>query len=152
MSAREPNLFFVSRGRAWGQVVLGWICAQSLLTLLPIAPPGWGTPFLLVTGGGFALWALSGLRLALTRRAMLEIGPSGVRFGLDAPHMPWAAIERWAVDAEQGRIVLRLADRRPRRWWLRNAPGTLDMRPLDARLTEVAQAFRDERPDLEASV
>jgi len=154
--------FHPRRGLAWGQLLLGWVCAQGLLTLIPIAPPGWGTPFLLVTGGGFALWALSGLRTALSTRPLLEVDYAG--FTLEGRRTLWAAVERYRIDREAGEIAIAFRTREAARAALpphRRALAALGLLPpgaslglsprrLDAGLTEIAAAFRDVRPDLEA--
>jgi hypothetical protein len=155
------RVFHVRRPLAWGRFGLGWVLAQSLLTLIPIAPPGWGTPFLLLTGGGFALWSASGLLLALRRTPLLVVSAEGL--DLSGRRLPWRAIAGWRVVEEERRIALALADPEAARGALPpvrrvlDATGVLpargslgfDGRLLDARLTEVAGAFREYRPDLE---
>ncbi len=153
--------FHPRRGLAWGQLILGWICAQGLLTLLPIAPPGWGTPFLLVTGGGFAVWALMGLRTALSTRPSLEIDFQG--FTLGGRRTLWSEVEGYRIDREAGEIAIAFRSRAAARAVMppvRRALVALGLLPpraglglsprhLDAGLTAIAAAFRDVRPDLE---
>lgn len=145
----------------WGQLVIGWICAQSLLTLLPIAPPGWGAWAAGVPGGAFAAWALGGLLLALSKGPRLVVGADGLR--LPGGTIPWAAVRTWRIDPASRTIRLALTDVRagapllplPLRplargglWPWRGTPG-INARKIDASLTDISQAFRDTRPDLE---
>ncbi|MEO0622520.1 MAG: hypothetical protein AAFU49_12415 [Pseudomonadota bacterium] len=146
---KSTHRFYAKRIRAWGQMALGWICAQSLLTLLLISPPGWGTAFLLVTGGAFALWTLRALRLVADRRPVVEIGPNGLRPGLDASTIKWDTIEAVSVEPDKSRITLFLLPGRTPWWWFGRRSAVLDMRGLDGSLTDLEQAVRDERPDLE---
>ena len=150
--------FHVRRPLAWARFGLGWVLAQSLLTLIPIAPPGWGTPFLVLTGGAFALWAASGLALALRRSPLLVVAADGIE--MRGRRLPWEAVAAWRVVEEERRIALALAApaAEPLHRRLLDAAGVLpargslafDARLIDARLTDVAGAFRDIRPDLES--
>ncbi len=148
------RVFHARRGLAWGQVLLGWVCAQGLLTLLPIAPPGWGPPFLIATGGGFAVCAALGLVRALSARPMLEVAPEGIRAG--GREIPWAAVRSWRAVPQERRLALVIEPRAlpeggPISGLMLRLRGTLafDARGIDARLTDIVRAFRDIRPDLE---
>lgn len=137
-SARS-TAFHVSRPKAWARLGMGWICAQSLLTLLPIAAWPWGAAFLMLTGGGFVLMALSAVRLLCRRAPLIVIDGRGI--GEGAGVLPWERVVAWREDRAGRRLVLTLADGSARRL----SPGA-----SDATLTRLVEAVRQARPDLES--
>ncbi|MGF1446210.1 MAG: hypothetical protein ACFBRM_08400 [Pikeienuella sp.] len=154
-SVLSAHSFHARRGLAWGQLALGWICAQGLLTLIPIAPPVWGVPFLLVTGGAFAVWALLGLRRALLRRPMLRIDAAGLTQGRE--HIPWRAVRSWRVVPSERRVALELiagawspSTGNMQLLWGGGSGRSFDARLVEASLSDIVRALRQTRPDLEA--
>ena len=141
---------------SWARLVFGWIAAQSLLTLMPIAP-AWGDAGLLIAGGAFVLVALSGVARLLFGGIGLAPGRGAVEIAGIA--IPWAEIEGWQLTTGSPRrleIVLSPDARRRLPAWLRlallsPAPRRLAWRAgeLTATLGEAAAALRATRPELE---
>ncbi|MGF1500634.1 MAG: hypothetical protein ACFBSD_02370 [Paracoccaceae bacterium] len=161
--AADPtgHAFGVSRPKAWAEVAIGWICAQGLLTLIPIAPGPWGVGFLLISGGAFALMAIRGARLLLRERPIMIVDTTGL--SVADTHIPWDDVADYEIGGAGRSLDLRLRDpartaaRLPARRRLGMAvrrrrgrpPLRLDLYPVDARLSDVRAAFRAVRPDLE---
>ena len=157
MSGQGARVFRGSRLMGWLTLGLGWICAQGLLTLIPIAPGPWGVALVGAIGGAFVLLALSGLLSVIGGGADLAIGPEGLAVG--EARLGWEAVEGWRLVEDRGRrlefrLVPGAAIALPRATRLAmraRRPQVLAYRPgeLRASLTEVAGAVRQMRPDLE---
>jgi hypothetical protein len=144
------------RFKGWATLGFGWICAQSLLTLIPIAPNFWGVSALAVGGGAFVVVALTGVARLVARGPGLVVAAEGLTLGRLS--LAWDELRHWrlaerplrlefVLDAAASRRLpaahrLTLGALRPQ--VVRIAPGD-----LRATLTEVGNAVRQVRPDLE---
>lgn len=141
---------------SWARVIFGWIAAQSLLTLMPIAPP-WGDVALGLAGAGFVLVALSGVVRLVFGGVGLVLAREAVEVG--GATIPWAEVAGWRLTtASPRRLEIALTDGAHRRLpaWMRlallaPAPGRLAWRAgeLTATLGQTAAALRAARPELE---
>lgn len=154
-------VFRHSRAGAILKLLLGWLCAQGLLTLIPIAPGPLATFFLLVIASPFVLMALSGLRSLIVPGPYLTVSGMGVRFG-SRPPIEWefvrgfrysqgrrTSLELWLDEAPAASMPWRLQIRRL--LGIGGGYATLRLSPgvIDGSLAGVAEALRAERPDLE---
>ena len=145
-----------SRTMAVARLAFGWIAAQSLLTLIPIAPP-WGVAGLSAAGAVFVAVALSGGARLVGGGLSLAADGEGLR--LAGVPLAWEEVRDWRLADGPRRLEIRLAPEAAARMpWrvrlatLRAVPARVTWRAgdLTATLAEAAAALRAIRPDLEA--
>lgn len=104
---------YPSRHKAWTILLAGCVLAQSLVTLVTIAPGPWETAGLLAFASIFVVPIAKGAWLLSLKGPILSINSHGVtltpaRQRLD---IPWAGIERFdLLDGKRRRVTLTLAD------------------------------------------
>ena len=154
--APAPSEIAASRNMGWARLILGWISAQSLLTLIPIAP-GYGVAGLSIVGAVFVAVALSGVARLAGGAPGIGLDADGLRLG--TVEFDWTEVEGWRL-AERGgrRLEIRLAPEAARRVPLLLRAGLLARSgrrlawkagDLTATLAETAAALRAVQPDLE---
>jgi hypothetical protein len=141
---------------SWLRLAFGWISAQSLLTLIPIAP-GWGVAGLTLVGGGFVLVAVSGAVRLLTGGVGLVLTRDGVEIA--RTRIPWDEVEGWRLTGgSPRRLEIALAPEGRRRLppalrlaLLSPAPRRVAWRAgeLTETLSGAAALLRSARPELE---
>lgn len=115
MKQEADNTFdiYPSRTKAWTILLAGCLLAQSLITLVTIAPGPWEIAGLLAFASIFAVPIAKGAWLLSLKGPILRIGPQGVtltpaRQRLD---VSWDEVERFdLVDGNRRRVTLTLSD------------------------------------------